>query len=48
MRRLWFHIGGRTFRFVRGTCESIQIERGMRMAVARAGFFNAEFRTHSW
>ena len=41
---LWFHVSGRTFRIVGGRCESIQTERGMRIALARAGFSNAEFR----
>jgi SAM-dependent methyltransferase len=41
---LWFHVSGRTFGIVRGLCESIQTERGMRIALARAGFFNTEFR----
>jgi ubiquinone/menaquinone biosynthesis C-methylase UbiE len=41
---LWFHVSGRTFRFLRGLCESIQTERGMRIALSRAGFSNIEFR----
>ena len=39
----WFHISGRTFPFVRGLCESIQTERGMRVALGRAGFSKIEF-----
>ena len=41
---LWFHLSGRTFHFVRGLCESIQTERGMRIALSRAGFSSIEFR----
>ena len=40
----YFHLTGRTFRLRRGVCESIQTERGMRAALARAGFSNVEFR----
>jgi ubiquinone/menaquinone biosynthesis C-methylase UbiE len=41
---LWFHLSGRTFPFVRGLCESIQTERGMRIALSRARFSNITFR----
>jgi ubiquinone/menaquinone biosynthesis C-methylase UbiE len=41
---VWFHFSGRTFRFLRGLCESIQTERGMRIALSRAGFSHIEFR----
>jgi ubiquinone/menaquinone biosynthesis C-methylase UbiE len=41
---LWFHCSGRTFRVLRGLCESIQTERGMRIALSRAGFSRIEFR----
>jgi ubiquinone/menaquinone biosynthesis C-methylase UbiE len=41
---VWFHVSGRTFRFLRGRCESIQTERGMRIALSRAGFVDVEFR----
>jgi ubiquinone/menaquinone biosynthesis C-methylase UbiE len=41
---LWFHVSGRTFHFLRGLCESIQTERGMRIALSRAGFSTIEFR----
>jgi ubiquinone/menaquinone biosynthesis C-methylase UbiE len=41
---LWFHLSGRTFPFLRGVRESFQTERGMRMALLRAGFSNVEFR----
>lgn len=41
---LWFHFSGRTFRFLQGLCESIQTERGMRIALSRAGFSKIEFR----
>ena len=40
---LWFHVSGRTFHFLRGLCESIQTERGMRIALSRAGFSRVEF-----
>jgi ubiquinone/menaquinone biosynthesis C-methylase UbiE len=40
----WFHLTGRTFGLRRGTCESVQTERGMRVALGRAGFSRVEFR----
>jgi hypothetical protein len=40
---LWFHLTGRTLRIGR-ICESIQTERGMRVAMARAGFSRVAFR----
>jgi SAM-dependent methyltransferase len=40
---LWFHLTGRTLR-IGPICESIQTERGMRVALARAGFTNVAFR----
>jgi len=40
---LWFHLTGRTFHLRPGTCESIQTVRGMRIALARAGFRNVAF-----
>jgi SAM-dependent methyltransferase len=40
---LWFHLTGRTLRIGR-ICESIQTERGMRVAMARAGFTRVAFR----
>lgn len=44
---LWLHLTGRTFRLRPGVCESIQTERGMRRALARAGFRNAAFQRTS-
>jgi SAM-dependent methyltransferase len=40
---LWFHVTGRTLR-IGPIRESIQTERGMRLALARAGFIRVEFR----
>jgi ubiquinone/menaquinone biosynthesis C-methylase UbiE len=40
----WLHLTGRTFRLRPGICESIQTERGMRLALRRAGFSRVEFR----
>lgn len=40
----WFHLTGRTFRVTDRICESIQTERGMRIALTRAGFARVEFR----
>ena len=39
----WFHLTGRTFHIGR-VRESIQTERGMRLALARAGFSDVVFR----
>lgn len=39
----WFHLTGRTLR-AGPLCESIQTERGMRLALGRAGFGAVEFR----
>ena len=39
----WFHLTGRTLRLPGGICESIQTRRGMRLALARAGFRHIEF-----
>jgi SAM-dependent methyltransferase len=39
----WFHVTGRTFALPGGICESIQTRRGMRLALARAGFRNIGF-----
>ncbi len=39
----WFHLTGRTLRLPGGICESIQTERGMRIALRRAGFRNITF-----
>ncbi len=41
---LLFHCTGRTVRFLRGRTESFQTERGMRVALDRAGFVNHSFR----
>lgn len=40
----WFHVTGRTLRLPGGMCESIQTERGMRIALQRAGFRNVVFQ----
>jgi SAM-dependent methyltransferase len=40
---LWFHFTGRTLQLPGGVCESIQTERGMRVALQRAGFRNVAF-----
>jgi ubiquinone/menaquinone biosynthesis C-methylase UbiE len=40
---LWFHVTGRTFRLTSRICESIQTRRGMRIALARAGFTAVAF-----
>jgi ubiquinone/menaquinone biosynthesis C-methylase UbiE len=42
---LWFHLTGRTLRFLNGKTESFQTTRGMRLALKRAGFMNIVFRT---
>jgi SAM-dependent methyltransferase len=39
----WLHLTGRTLRLPGGVCESIQTRRGMRLALARAGFRRIEF-----
>ena len=44
---LWFHLTGRTLQFGARIRESIQTERGMRLALARAGFSEVEFRRTS-
>ena len=41
---LWFHLTGRTFSLNPRLRESIQTERGMRLALRRAGFANPRFR----
>ena len=40
---VWFHFTGRTVGFLRGRTESFQTERGMRIALTRAGFINSSF-----
>jgi len=40
---LWFHCTGRTAGFLRGRTESFQTERGMRIALCRAGFEDLSF-----
>jgi ubiquinone/menaquinone biosynthesis C-methylase UbiE len=40
---VWFHCTGKTLWFVNGRTESFQTERGMRIALRRAGFINATF-----
>ncbi len=40
---LLFHFSGKTGRFVNGRTESFQTERGMTIALARAGFINPAF-----
>jgi hypothetical protein len=39
-----FHCTGRTLRFITGKTESFQTERGMRVALLRAGFVDFSFR----
>jgi ubiquinone/menaquinone biosynthesis C-methylase UbiE len=41
---VWFHFTGRTLRLGGRICESIQTERGMRVALSRAGFSRVEFQ----
>jgi ubiquinone/menaquinone biosynthesis C-methylase UbiE len=40
---LWFHCTGRTVGFLRGRTESFQTERGMKIALNRAGFASFSF-----
>ncbi|HKC01483.1 MAG TPA: class I SAM-dependent methyltransferase [Terriglobales bacterium] len=40
---LLFHVTGKTVGFLRGRTESFQTERGMRVALHRAGFVNLSF-----
>jgi ubiquinone/menaquinone biosynthesis C-methylase UbiE len=40
---LWFHCTGRTVGFLRGRTESFQTERGMKIALHRAGFVSLSF-----
>ena len=40
---LLFHCTGKTVGFLKGRTESFQTERGMRVALIRAGFFNLSF-----
>ena len=40
---IWFYLTGRTFRYLRGMCESFQTQRGLRIALLRAGFRNPQF-----
>jgi ubiquinone/menaquinone biosynthesis C-methylase UbiE len=40
---VWFHLTGRTMGFLNGRTESFQTERGMRIALTRAGFVNVLF-----
>jgi ubiquinone/menaquinone biosynthesis C-methylase UbiE len=41
---IWFHCTGRTVGLARGRTESFQTERGMRVALKRAGFVNLSWR----
>lgn len=41
---LFFHVTGRTLGFLTGRTESFQTQRGMRIALKRAGFANVSFR----
>lgn len=43
----WLHVTGRTFRLPGGICESIQTQRGMTRALARAGFTRIGFHRTS-
>jgi ubiquinone/menaquinone biosynthesis C-methylase UbiE len=40
---VWFHFTGTTLGFLRGRTESFQTERGMRIALHRAGFVDPSF-----
>lgn len=44
---LWFHVTGRTLQIGRRIRESMQTERGMRLALRRAGFSRVQFRRTS-
>jgi SAM-dependent methyltransferase len=44
---VWFHLTGRTIHIGSRIRESIQTERGMRLALTRAGFCHVEFRRSS-
>jgi SAM-dependent methyltransferase len=44
---VWFHVTGRTIHIGTRIRESIQTERGMRLALTRAGFCHVEFRRSS-
>jgi hypothetical protein len=39
----WFHCTGTTLRFINGRTEAFQTERGMRIALQRAGFGDLTF-----
>jgi SAM-dependent methyltransferase len=39
----WFHCTGRTIRFINGRTEAFHTERGMRIALRRAGFIEPKF-----
>jgi ubiquinone/menaquinone biosynthesis C-methylase UbiE len=41
---LFFHVTGKTLEFLRGRTESFQTQRGMGIALRRAGFANVSFR----
>ncbi len=41
---LFFHCTGRTVAFLHGRTESFQTERGMRIALERAGYTNSSLR----
>jgi ubiquinone/menaquinone biosynthesis C-methylase UbiE len=41
---MWFHCTGSTFGFFRGRTESFQTERGIKIALRRAGFVDPSFR----
>lgn len=41
---VWFHCSGKTAGFLNRRTESFQTERGMRVALNRAGFVNPSFR----
>lgn len=42
---LWFYLTGKTLPFVNGRTESFQTNRGMRLALKRAGFMNIVFHS---
>ena len=45
---LLFHYTGRNVGFLKGRPESFQTERGMRIALGRAGFVNPSFSRSPW
>lgn len=42
----WFHMTGKNMRFISGRTEAFHTERGIRIALARAGFTSPTFSCH--